>query len=319
MPEPRRRPAATARHFCPCPSGSANQPRPRDTSGHARATPPTSRGHATLLAIPEGLRRPASDRRPIAAPVSSDIQAVERVARILELFDHRTVELSAAEAAVRLGLKRTTVQRYFSSMLGVGLLERGSATGSYSPGPVLAQLGALAVGRRRVIDRALPYMRDLSARTHLTSVLSLWGTAGPVVMHVEEDPAASGVVSVRVGSRLSILSAQAVVFLAFLGDERRIEAALESLSTRARAHARMLIKSARVSGVATYISEDTGVGAVAAPVFDTAGICATLALLGTLVTTSNDMRRDEQVAAAAEAITREMGGKRALESAAQTG
>jgi DNA-binding IclR family transcriptional regulator len=239
------------------------------------------------------------------------------VARILELFDHRTVELSAAEAAARLGLKRTTVQRYFSSMLGVGLLERGSTTGSYSPGPVLAQLGALAVGRRRVIDRALPHMRELSARTHLTSVLSLWGTAGPVVMHVEEDPTASGVVTVRVGSRLSILSAQAVVFLAFLGDERRLETALGALPTRARAHLRMLITSARVSGVATYISEDTGIGAVAAPVFDTTGICATLAVLGTLVTTSSDTRRDEQVAAAAEAITREMGGEQ-LESAAQT-
>ena len=45
-----------------------------------------------------------------------------------------------------------------------------------------------------MIDCARPHMRELSARTHLTSVLSLWGTAGPVVMHVEEDPASSGVV-----------------------------------------------------------------------------------------------------------------------------
>lgn len=35
---------------------------------------------------------------------------------------------------MRLGLKRTTVQRYFSSMLGVGLLERGAAPGNYTPG-----------------------------------------------------------------------------------------------------------------------------------------------------------------------------------------
>jgi DNA-binding IclR family transcriptional regulator len=257
--------------------------------------------------------------RPIDTSASSDIQAVERVARILDLFDHRTVELSAAEAAVRLGLKRTTVQRYFSSMLGVGLLERGSAPGTYSPGRVLAQLGALAVGRRRVIDRALPHMRELSARTHLTSVLSLWGTVGPVVMHVEEDPAASGVVTVRVGSRLSMLSAQAVVFLAFRGDEGRVEAALAGLSTRARAHTRMLIKTARVSGVATYISEETGIGAVAAPVFDTTGICATLAVLGTLVTTSSETRRGDQVAETAEAITREMGGQRFMETPERTG
>jgi DNA-binding IclR family transcriptional regulator len=234
------------------------------------------------------------------------------VARILDLFDHRTIELSAAEAALRLGLKRTTVQRYFSSMLGVGLLERGSAAGMYGPGRLLAQLGALAVGRRKVIDRALPHMRELSARTHLTSVLSLWGTAGPVVMHVEEDPASSGVVTVRVGSRLSLLSAQGIVFLAFIGDENRVEAALSGLSAGARARAWMLVKAARLNGVVTYVSEESGVAGVAAPVFDTTGICATLAVLGTVVTTSSETGRGDHVAAAAEAITRDMGGEPSL-------
>jgi DNA-binding IclR family transcriptional regulator len=159
----------------------------------------------------------------------------------------------------------------------------------------------------------------LSERTHLTSVLSLWGTAGPVVMHVEEDPASAGVVTVRVGSRLSLLSAQGVVFLAFLGDESRVEAGLAGLSTRARARAGILIKAARISGVATYISEESGVGGVAAPVFDASGICATLTVLGTLVTTASETRRSEQVAAAAAAISREMGGEQFIETPARTG
>jgi DNA-binding IclR family transcriptional regulator len=230
------------------------------------------------------------------------------VALILDLFDQRTVELSAAEAAARLGLKRTTVQRYFSSMLGVGLLERGGGAGTYAPGKLLAQLGAMAIGRRRVLERAVPHMRELSARTHLSSVLSLWGSAGPVVMHVEEDPLSSGVVTVRVGSRLSVLSAQAIVFVAFASEDAGASGLIEGLSTRARARVRMLVKSARVSGVVTYVSEETGIGGVAAPIFDATGICATLAVLGTLVTTSPEMHRGEQVAAAAEAITREMGG-----------
>jgi len=195
-------------------------------------------------------------------------------------------------------------------MLAVGLLERGSGTGTYSPGRLLAQLGALAIGRRRVVERAVPHMRDLSARTHLTSVLSLWGTAAPVVMHVEEDPESSGVVTVRVGSRLSVLTAQAIVFLAFLGDEPHVEALLGGLSIRARARVRALIKSARANGEVTYISDQTGVGGVAAPVFDATGICATLAILGTVATTAE---RGAQVAAAAKAITREMGGERFLQ------
>ena len=197
-------------------------------------------------------------------------------------------------------------------MLGVGLLERGSGSGTYSPGRLLAQLGALAIGRRRVIERAVPHMRALSASTHLTSVLSLWGTAGPVVMHVEEDPTSSGVVSVRVGSRLSVLSAQAIVFLAFMPDQSSVDALLGALSARARAQARTLVRAARSSGIATYISEETGIGGIAAPIFDATGICATLAVLGTLVTTSSGKHHDREVAEVAAAITREMGGVQCL-------
>src|SRR5579884_873674 len=214
---------------------------------------------------------------------SNDIQAVERVARILQLFDLRTAELSAAQAAEQLGLNRSTVQRYFSSMLGVGLLERGATAGSYAPG----------------------------------SLLSLWGTVGPVVMHVEADLTSAGVVSVRVGSRLSVLSAQAVVFLAFSSDERQVEAAISRLSPQARAEVKMLITAARGTGVTTYLSEATGVGGVAAPIFDATGICATLAILGTQVTTASEARR-EQVAAA-EAITREMGGQPFIPLQSRTG
>jgi DNA-binding IclR family transcriptional regulator len=250
--------------------------------------------------------------RPAEDSATRDIQAVERVALILDLFDHRTIELSAAEAAARLGLKRTTVQRYFSSMLAVRLLERGTASGTYTPGRLLAQLGALAIGRRRVIEFSIPHMRELSARTHMTTVLSLWGTAGPVVMRVEEDLASAGLVAVRVGSRLPILSAQAITFLAFLPDAARVHEALERLPARARTRVRALIESARSTGVTTYVSEETGIGGVAAPIFDATGICATLALLGTLVTTSSEQHpeRPEQVATVAQAITCEMGGER---------
>ena len=272
------------------------------------------RSRRYTLAIPEHVRRRIQTDAP-----GGDIQAVERVALILDLFDHRNVELSAAEAAARLGLKRTTVQRYFSSMLAVGLLERGVGSGTYTPGRLLAQLGALAIGRRRVIERAVPHMRALSARTHLTAVLSLWGAGHPVVMHVEEDPASAGVVTVRVGSRLSILSAQAIVFLAFSPDDAVVSALLGGVSARARAQARMLIKSARVQGVATYISEDTGIGGVAAPIFDATGVCATLAVLGTQVTTASELHRAEDVTQTAEAITTEMGGEHFLATTERTG
>ena len=100
----------------------------RTISSHCNLSCPRRAGQAVwryTLRIPDRHPSARSSARAIDAG-AGDIQAVERVTRILQLFDHATSELSAAQAAERLGLNRTTVQRYFSSMLGMGLLERGA-------------------------------------------------------------------------------------------------------------------------------------------------------------------------------------------------
>ena len=51
-----------------------------------------------------------------------DIQSVSRVGQILSLFGPRTVELTAADIAERVGLNRTTAYRYAMSMVTAGIL-----------------------------------------------------------------------------------------------------------------------------------------------------------------------------------------------------
>jgi DNA-binding IclR family transcriptional regulator len=71
----------------------------------------------------------------------TEIQAVDRAAQILRLFGPETPELTAGEAAERLELNRTTTYRYCTSLASSGLLERGTAPGTFVPGALLLQLG----------------------------------------------------------------------------------------------------------------------------------------------------------------------------------
>src|SRR3979411_2674642 len=139
---------------------------------------------------------------------TGDIQAVRRVADIIGLFSLETPHLTVGEAAQRVGMNRTTVHRYFNSMVTAGLLEREpNEPFSFGPGPLMLKLGAVAQSRRRVMDIAPHELRQLSRVTNLTGVLSLWGSSGPVVSLVSESLNTTMLVTVRVGSQLGIESA----------------------------------------------------------------------------------------------------------------
>jgi DNA-binding IclR family transcriptional regulator len=210
----------------------------------------------------------------------AEIQAVSRAAQILGLFGPGTPELTAAEAAERLGLNRSTAYRYCTSLVAAGLLERGLTPGGFVPGGLLLQLGTFALGRRRVMDLATPYLQKLSTGTHLTAVLSLWGSAGAVVSRVEEDSARTALITVRVGTQLPLDTAQAKVFLAFLRDQLTVSRLLGNLPDTQRGELAAELEQIRTAGHVTAITVD-GIVAVAAPVLDEHGICATIAVIGT--------------------------------------
>ncbi|MGO2112700.1 MAG: IclR family transcriptional regulator [Pseudoclavibacter sp.] len=211
----------------------------------------------------------------------AEIQAVDRAAQILSVFGPERPQITAAEAAELLDLNRTTTYRYCTSLVSAGLLERGPESGTFVPGALLVQLGAFAIGRRKVVDLAPRFMRDLCTATGLTTVLSLWGSTGPIVSRVEEETTRSIVVTVRVGTQLSLVSAQSKVFLAHLGDQVRVERLIATLSDRQRE--RMREEVGRLVGPDDLAvgADGYGVHAIAAPVFDEYTICATLALIAT--------------------------------------
>lgn len=238
---------------------------------------------------------------------SSDIQAVTRASQILALFRSDRPQLTVAAAATELGLNRTTTHRYFASLVSSGLLERGRDGTSFVPGGLLVQLGTFALGRRAVVDLAPAHLARLSRATGLSSALGLWGSSGPVVTRVEEDSSNAVVVSVRVGHQLPADSAQSQVFLAFMADRSRVEQRLADdpgLTER--------VEQVRRTGISSTHITESDITAFGAPVFDEAGICATVAVIGTARTlpVHEPNPAVRVLADTAFALSTELGGER---------
>jgi DNA-binding IclR family transcriptional regulator len=209
---------------------------------------------------------------------TSDIQAVARVGQICALYGPRVTDLTAADIAERTGLNRTTAYRYCASMVAAGILERGARRGSFTLGPLMLELGTLALGRQRVVEIARPHLRKLSAAVRMTAVLSVRGAQGPVVTLVEEDTSRMVFVTVHAGTRLDATAAQTRVFLAW-STPAQAERLLSGLSAADRARLEADAGTTRERGF-SFVRQSGGSFVVAAPVFDESGLCATMAVLG---------------------------------------
>jgi DNA-binding IclR family transcriptional regulator len=225
---------------------------------------------------------------------TGDIQAVQRVGQLLALFTVNRPRLTVAEAASLVGMNRSTVSRYFGSLVLAGVLERSrEEQAAYQPGPLLVQLGAVAQGQRRVLDIAPIHMRRLSRETGLTSVLSLWGSAGPVVSLVRELGTSPILVTVRVGTVLDMDSAQGQLFLRYSTDpaeRRRVEADVAGVVAL---------------GLARAPAPIGGLSILAAPVFDDHDVAATIAVVGV---EPDDTEIATALRCAAFRVTVELGG-----------
>ena len=238
-----------------------------------------------------------------------DIQAVHRTAQILGLFGPESPVLSVADATRQLGMNRTTVHRYFSSMIGSGLLERIEDSSLVRPGRSVLQLGTFALSQQRIMQLAPAYLSELALDIKVSTVLSLWGTSGPVVSLVEEADHAT-LVTVRVGSQLSLNSSQAKIFLAFLPDQLHAERLTGGLPEDQRIETRREIQAVRERGMSSTVNY-RGICIIAAPVFAPTGLCAALAAIGTerMLSAALESREAKAVKTAGQRLTKEMGGE----------
>jgi len=221
-------------------------------------------------------------------PLTPTIQVIGRCEEILRLFSPTRTTLRPSDLEVELGMQRSTAHRYLASMAASGFLDR-MEDGSFGPGPLLVQVGTIALDSRRVLDLADPYLRRLSDAVKETCVLSLWGGHGPVVARVVEDLEKVVHVLVRIGATLDITSAQGRVFLAFLHDPSTVARVASRLEPE---RARELIdglEQVRQDALAINATVVRGVRTIAAPILDRHGkIAAAMAVVGTMQTIPED-------------------------------
>lgn len=188
--------------------------------------------------------------------------SITRAALVLGLFSAEEPELVLGEIGQRLGLNKATAHRYVTALRRSGLI-RYSGDG-YALGPRVIELAAAALAGLDVVKLAGPFLDGLVAEVSQTVVLSVWDRDAPVVVRTNDNTGRSVRIQVATGSRLPADSSQAQVFRAFLGEERD-----------------PLLDAIRRDGYVLADNFESGIGALAAPVWQGGEVAATIAIVGT--------------------------------------
>jgi DNA-binding IclR family transcriptional regulator len=222
---------------------------------------------------------------PAMAPT---IQTVQRAALILGSFTVREPRLSLNEITARLGASKATAHRYTKALRAANLLRYDERTALYSLGPQVLTLAAAASAGMPIVSVAEPYMERLVKEIDQTIVLTMWNGEAPTVVRCADNTNGLVRISIRAGSRLALAdSAQGRIFCAYLPADQ-LPRELPRL-LRKQPELRDEIEAVRANGGLSVNSPDVnGVRTVAAPVFDDDTVIAAMAIVGTMVTVSED-------------------------------
>ncbi|BCV23761.1 MAG TPA: IclR family transcriptional regulator [Firmicutes bacterium] len=117
-----------------------------------------------------------------------NVRAVERAMELLSALAGGDPALGVTELAERLGLHKSTVHRLLVTLEGGGFVEQDQVSGRYRLGLKLFELGAVVGARQELRCEALPYMRDLSAKSGHTVHLVLLSGYDPIYVEKVENP-----------------------------------------------------------------------------------------------------------------------------------
>lgn len=256
-------------------------------------------------------------RSPDAAGVRTLLMGITLLKAIARLPEPANL----SEIARRTQLPVSRAHRYLTTLVQSGMLAVDPATGLYSLGPAAIELGATAMSNTDALQIATNVMRNLTARTSLVSLVSVWGSNGPTVVRWEQG-SLEAVVRVREGINLSMLiTAAGQIFLAYLDPqivavqlERDLRAWNRTAPKAQRFTAekvRELRESVRRRGIACAIGiRNPLVAAISAAVFDRSGLIMSLTLTGIKGTfdTADDGEPARRLKEAAREISNLLGG-----------
>lgn len=231
---------------------------------------------------------------------------------VLRLLAKNEQGLSSSALEKHLSIPRTTAFRILKTLCHADMVQkRGNL---YFAGPVLFEIGLLAISKLNLRERAVPILQELTRQTSQTSHLAIPSGWHSLILEVCDSPS-----PIRVASRSGTLadlhcSATGKIFLSYLYAER-IDEFCDAIHPAKRTPKTMIgpedLKSmteqVRRDGYALDDEEyHNGVRCMAAPVFDMQGeLLAAVGITGPAGSINQD--KAAVVKAAAEQLSRSLG------------
>lgn len=227
----------------------------------------------------------------MAAKAENPSTAVERTLLILEAAAHREEGMTNAEFSRKLKIPKSSASYILRTLEQHGYLRRDGEDGKYRLGMKVLSLSRAALGGMDVREVALPIMRHLVDRIHITTHLAILDHGEAVYVEKVEAP---GFIKMNtwVGRRMEVHStAVGKALLAYLdGKERDAilrQRGLKKLTTHTITTMPRLLQElerVRVQGYGVDDEENSlGARCVGAPIFNGQGLVeAAIASTGTI-------------------------------------
>ena len=225
---------------------------------------------------------------PPAPPVTSDLESVELVLRLLEVLAVSTEPRGVTDLARELAISKPRAHRHLRALVQRGYARQDPRTEGYEIGIRVLALGEMVRDRFDAVGAMRPAMAPLREATGLTVTASAIVGEEVIVLEMLQGRTAIEF-TVRPGSSLALhASAHGLVALAF-GPPALMNALLDkplsAFTDRTLTDPEILraeIARIRQQGWATAVDAvQVGVNALAAPVFDHRGACrGAIALVG---------------------------------------
>jgi DNA-binding IclR family transcriptional regulator len=108
-------------------------------------------------------------KRPVSAPPPAEdplyVQSVEKAFRVLAAVGRGQPGMGLTELAAAAGLDRSAAQRFSHTLERLGYLRKDKRTRRFELTPRTLDFGAMYIRSSALVDRALPYLMELSRRT----------------------------------------------------------------------------------------------------------------------------------------------------------
>lgn len=248
---------------------------------------------------------------------SSPATAVERALNILEAAAHRRDGLTNSEISRKLAIPKSSASYILRTLERRGYLRRDEETGRYRLGLKILSLGGDAQADLDIAELALPFMRALEEKIHMTVHLAVLDQGEAVYIEKVESPGFFKV-NTWVGRRMFLHSTSVGKCLLAWLPKQEIETTVKQQGLKKRTPktitsiTRLLADLERVKDEGYALDdEENSLGArcLGAPVFDAAGSAvAALGASGTLtqVDEASRPRLAEVVRETARRISRQL-------------